>query len=157
MSQTTFQIDIQNIYKHIFATSAYTARARQAMGIPQEITERMLLTADDKEIISPLIENSVNEIFTDIERYHPGSSVTFGQDGADEVYTFNIDTPTNYPAGNGERLGRSIVSYIANRTLQSWYTDIKPDEAGIASTKAQNDAALIQMLLTQRAKPSVTD
>ncbi|MBO5865143.1 MAG: hypothetical protein J6Q73_03735 [Bacteroidaceae bacterium] len=156
MSQTTFQISVENVLNRIFASSAYTARSREAMGIPAELTSRMLLTADDKNILAPLIENSVNEIFTDTARYHPGSSVTFKEDKSDGYYAFNINTPTNYPSNNKDRLSQAVESYIANRTLQGWYTDIKPDEAAIAATKAQNDAVVIQMLLVQRHKPTAT-
>lgn len=154
MNEIIFIITREDIYKRIFASSAYTSRAREAMGVPQSIVERMLLTPDDKEIIVPMIENSVNEIFTDISRYHQESSVTFTNAEDTERYLFNITTPENYPSENGEKLRQSVESYIANRTLQNWYTDIKPDEAAIIAAKTQNDAANIRMLLIQRRKPS---
>ena len=47
----------------------------------------------------------------------------------------------------------SVESYIANRTLQNWYTDIKPDEASISAAKAQNDVMTIHTMLTQRTRP----
>ena len=67
---------------------------------------------------------------------------------------FNIKVPESYPTGNEEKLGKCIESYITNHTLQNWYTGIKPDEAGINAVKTQNDATIIQQLLTQREKPS---
>ena len=154
MNEIIFIITREDIYKRIFASSAYTARAREAMGVPQSIVERMLLTPDDKEIIVPMIENSVNEVLTDISRYHQESSVTFTNAEDTERYLFNINTPDNYPSENGEKLRQSVESYIVNRTLQNWYTDIKPDEAAIIAAKTQNDAANIRMLLIQRRKPS---
>ena len=154
MNTIRIVITKEDIYGRLFATSAYTARAREAMGVPQSIVERMLLTPDDKEIIVPMIENSVNEIFTDISRYHQESSVTFTNAEDTERYLFNINTPDNYPSENGEKLRQSVESYIVNRTLQNWYTDIKPDEAAIIAAKTQNDAANIRMLLIQRRKPS---
>ena len=45
----------ESIYKHIFATSAHMTRSREAMGIPASIGERMLVTADEKEMLDPHI------------------------------------------------------------------------------------------------------
>ena len=154
MYTINFSITREHIYNGVFATSAHTARAREAMGIPVDITGRMLLTADDKHVIAPLIDNSVNEVSCDIVRHHPGSSVEFNRNGNDGEYLFNITVPMNYPTGNAGMLATIIGDYILNRTLQSWYTDIKPDEANAAATKAQNDAGTIQALLTQRIKPT---
>lgn len=141
----------ESVYRHIFATSAHMTRSREAMGIPASIGEHMLVTADKKEMLDPHITNSVNNVYCDIVRYHPGSSVGLVQD----EFQFSINAPSNYPAGNGNRLKECIESYIANRTLQSWYTSIKPDEASIAAVLAQNDAASIGQLLVQRTKPTV--
>ena len=154
MNTIRFTITRENIHDKVFATSAYTARARETMGIPPGITERMLLTADDKRIIDPMIDGSVNEIAEEIARYHPGSSVGFNGEGDEAGYQFSIATPANYPADNADKLAVSIGSYIANRTLQNWYTGIKPDEANIFAIKAQNDAMIIQAMLTQRTKPT---
>ena len=154
MSLISFALQRENICKRIFATSAYTARAREAMGVPPAIVERMLITADDIDIINPHIENSANEVYTDIVRYHPGSSIRFTQDECGGFYIFNIKVPSNYPTNNVDTLKQSIESYISNRTLQSLYTDLKPDEASIIATKTKSDAVTIQMLLTQRENPS---
>ena len=155
MNTIRFTITRENVYNRVFATSAYTTRAREAMGIPSGITERMLLTADDRHIIDPMIDSSVNEIAGEIVRYHPGSCIEFTKDGDVEGYRFSINAPTNYPAGNADKLAGSIESYIANRTLQNWHISIKPDEANIAAIKAQNDAMTIQSMLTQRTKPTI--
>lgn len=154
MSSVIFAVTKENIHSRIFANSAYTVRAREAMGIPPAIGERMLITADDKGIINPLIDDSVNEIHSHITRYHPGSSVEFNNDAYGGYYMFTVNTPSNYPGDNEEKLTHCAESYIVNRTLQSWYTGIKPDEAAIIATKVQNDAATMQILLTQRKKPS---
>ena len=155
MNTIRFTITRENVYNRVFATSAYTTRARETMGIPSGITERMLLTADDKHIIDPMIDSSVNEIASEIVRYHPGSCVEFTKESDAEGYQFCINAPANYPAGNAGKLAGSIESYIANRTLQNWYISIKPDEANIAAVKAQNDAMTIQSMLTQRTKPAI--
>lgn len=149
----TFTITKKDIYERIFATSAYTSRSREAMGIPAGIIERMQATADEKKLIEPLIDSSVDDAYTHIVRYFPGSTSQFTGDTQDGKYTFYIPTPTEYPSGNSDRLKRCITSFIVNRTLQAWYTDVKPDEASIAATKVQSDAANIVQLLTQRTKP----
>ena len=154
MSTVNFNIAIVELYRQIFATSAHTARAREAMGIPHGIIERMLLTPDDEKKITPLIDESINEVFSDIARYHPGSSSTFIQEEENGYYHFTIDAPENYPPGNEEKLRQSALNYIVNRTLQNWYANIKPDEAGIPAAKAQNNATTMRELLTQRIKPS---
>lgn len=155
MNTIRFTITRENVYNRVFATSAYITRARETMGIPSGITERMLLTADDRHIIDPMIDSSVNEIASEIVRYHPGSCVEFTKESDAEGYQFCINAPANYPAGNAGKLAGSIESYIANRTLQNWYISIKPDEANIAAVKAQNDAMSIQSMLTQRTKPAI--
>lgn len=153
MNTIKIVITKEDIYGRLFATSAYTARAREAIGTPTGITERMQLTADDKAIIDPMIDSSINEILCYISRYHPGSSV---ENNDNSEYRFCIPTPANYHTGNADKLAGSIKSYITNLTLQNWYTGIKPDEANIATAKAQNDAITIQAMLTQRAKPTRT-
>ena len=151
MESITFVITKEDVNRHIYATSAHMTRSREAMGIPSSIGEGMLITADKHEMIGPHIRNSVNNVFCDIVRYHPGSNIEITQEG----YKFTINTPSNYPTENGEKLKDCIGSYIANRTLQSWYTNIKPDEASITATLVQNDAATIQQLLMQRTKPCI--
>ena len=153
MSAMTFTITKEDIYDRLFATSAYASRSREAMGIPSDIIERMQATADEKKIIEPLIDSSVDDAYTHIARYFPGSTSQFTGDTQNGKYTFYIPTPTEYPSGNSDRLKRCITSFIVNRTLQAWYTDVKPDEASIAATKAQSDAANIVQLLTQRTRP----
>lgn len=149
MKTIEFEIRRESIEKRIFTTSAYTARAREAMGTPATITEMMTVTADDMPLLHTLMDDSVNEVITLVSHYHPGSNVEFLNDG----YSFTIKTPENFPADNGSKLEQSIGSYIAGRTLQSWYTDVKPDEAAITAAKIQNDAATLHSLLTQREKP----
>ena len=138
----------------IFAATAYTARAREAMGTPPTITERMLATADDNAILCTLIENSVNEIHSEIARYHPGSTAEFSEDESGGHYIFNIKVPANYPTGNGRKLQQSIGSNIAGRVLQEWYASVKPDEVAMTAARIQNDTMTLQALLTQRTKPS---
>lgn len=149
MKTIEFKITIESIGKRIFATSAYAAHAREAMGTPATITERMTVTADDMPLLHTLMDDSVNEVITLVSHYHPGSNVEFLNDG----YSFSIKTPENFPADNGSKLEQSIGSYIAGRTLQSWYTDVKPDEAAITATKTKNEAVTLHALLTQREKP----
>ena len=154
MSTLNFVITKKNIYNRIFATSAYTTRAREATGMPQSISESMLLTTDEKRIIDPLIENSINEIFSFIACYHPATSI---EDDNGEGYMFNIKAPANYPAGNEGKLTKCIESYVTNRTLQDWYTCMKPDEASLVAAKTQNDITTLQSLLTQREKPQIME
>ena len=157
MSTLNFVITKRNIYNRIFATSAYTTRAREATGMPQSISESMLLTTDEKRIIDPLIENSINEIFSFIACYHPATSIDYSTDDNDGAYIFNIKAPANYPAGNEGKLAKSIESYVTNRTLQDWYTCMKPDEASLVAAKTQNDITTLQSLLTQRGKPQIME
>ena len=153
MKTVKFVITREDVYKRIFTTSAYTARAREAMGIPAAVAERMLITADDKEAVDPLIDNGMNAVLADIVRYHPGSSMEFTQDEYGGYYMFHMKAAESYPTGNEEMLTQSIGSYVANRTLQNWYADIKPDEAAMTVAKMQNDATTIHLLLTRREKP----
>ena len=151
MIATKFLITRERLYKRIFAASAYMVRAREAMGIPPAIGERMVITEDDRKMIDPLIENSVNNVFCSIERYHRGSTVEY----TDNSYTFYINVPNNYPAENGKKLKTAVESYIVNHTLQNWYANMKPDEASIIAAQTQNDTVTIQQLLMQRTKPSI--
>ena len=150
MNTVEFYITKEMIGKRIFATSAYTARARESLGTLPAITERMLATADDTAVLNPLIDDSINEVFTFIVRYLPESIVEFCNDG----YRFAIKAPENFPADNGGKLKQCIESYIADRALQEWYANVKPDEAAITSARTQNEAATLQALLTQRVKPT---
>ena len=86
MTTIEFHITKEEIGKRIFATSAYTARAREAMGTPPSVTERMQATADDTALLAPIMDYSASEVFTVIVRYHPGSSMELINDG----YLFNI-------------------------------------------------------------------
>ena len=151
MNSTRFVINKESLHKRVFATSAYMVRAREAMGVPPTVGERMLITADDLKMIEPLIENSVNNIFCSIEHYHRGSTV----EHSDTAYMFYVNTPDNYPAENGKKLKTAVESYIVNHTLQNWYTNMKPDEASIIAVQTQNDTVTIQQLLMQRTKPSI--
>lgn len=151
MISTRFAITKESLYKRVFATSAYMVRSRESMGIPPGIGERMLITTDDREMIAPLIDNSINNVFCSIERYHPGSSIEY----SDNAYMFNINTPANYPAENGKKLKPAIESYVTNHTLQNWYATIKPDEANIIAVQTQSEAITIQQLLMQRTKPAI--
>ena len=151
MSSTRFVITKESLHKRVFAASAYIVRARESMGVPPAVSERMLITADELKMIEPLIENCVNNIFCRIERYHRGSTV----EPSDTAYMFYINTPDNYPVENGKKLKTAIESYIVNHTLQNWYTSMKPEEASIIAVQTQNDAATIQQLLVQRTKPSI--
>lgn len=157
MNKITFVITREELYKRIYTTSAHIVRARETMGIPSSICERMLITADEKQTVAPLVDDSVNEVIAEITLYHPGSYVDFTLNEEGGSYNFVLRVPNNFPSGNEEKLSHCIKSYIADRTLQSWYTIIKPDEAAIIATKAQNDAVTMRMLLTQREKPSHKD
>ena len=154
MESMTITITRADLCDRIFAATAYTARAREAMGTPPAITERILATADDNAMLYPLIENSVNEVHSDIVRYHPGSTAEFDEDESGGHYIFNIRLPANYPTGNGRKLQQSIGSNIADRVLQEWYASVKPDEVAMTAARIQNDTMTLQALLTQRTKPS---
>ena len=150
MKTIEFYMTREEIGKHIFTTSAYTARAREAMGTPHTITERMQATADDTALLAPIMDNSAREVTAFIVRYHPGSNVENSNDG----YRFTIQVPENYPTGNADKLKPAIENYIVNSTLKEWYTNVKPDEATITATKTQNDVVTIEALLTQRERPT---
>ena len=157
MNLITFSVRKKDVYERIFAISAYTVRAREAMGVPSENAERMLVTADDKQFLTPFIDNSISEIFTEIIHYHSNCSVGFCKDEKDEdedYYIFNLRTPANYAVSNQNKLEQRVRSFVANRTLQSWYSYINPNEASIIALNAQNDLATLQALLTHRSKPS---
>lgn len=156
MNTVTFLITRENIYNRIYAASAYIVRAREAMGVPAGMGERMLITADDKRAFAPLMDDSVNEIFAEIAHYHPGSHVISTTDNDENGYRFAVRVPPNFPSANKDKLPHCIESYITDRTLQSWYTVIRPEEATVIATRTQNDAVILQTLLTQREKPART-
>ena len=93
MSTIKIVITKGNIYDRIFSTSAYTARARETLGLPDGIVERMQLTADDRHVIDPMIDSSADEIYGEITRYHPGSSVELTEYENGINYEFSITLP----------------------------------------------------------------
>lgn len=157
MSTTTIAIHKNDICEHIYMVSACTARAREAIGLPNDIIERMIVTKDEMRKISNLIDQSANDLISIITHYYPNSTMQRKDDILGGYNIFNIETPPEYPSGNKETLRHYFESYITNRTLQKWYTDIKPDEANITATKVQNDTNNITNLLTQRTKPTITN
>ena len=129
-------------------------RAARMAGL-SEVPVR-IIEADDKRAIAPLMDDSVNEIFAEIAHYHPGSHVISTNDNDENGYRFAVRIPPNFPSANKDKLPHCIESYITDRTLQSWYTVIRPEEATVIATRTQNDAVTLQTLLTQREKPART-
>ena len=104
-------------------------------------------------------EEKLRELYEDIPEEldllitHDAPYGVSDQVGYGGYYMFHMKAAESYPTGNEEMLTQSIGSYVANRTLQNWYADIKPDEAAMTAAKMQNDAATIHLLLTRREKP----
>lgn len=156
MNLITFSITRKTVHERLFVTSANLVRVREAMGIPPEVCERLLITDDNKELIAPLLEDSISEIFTEIVRYHSNCTVGFFKDEKDkneDYYIFNLRAPVNYPTSNQKKLEQRVQNFVNNRILQSWYTNIKPDEASTFALNAQNDIAVLQAMLAQRSSP----
>ena len=150
MERVTIEIENKNILNGIEAFSAYASRSREAMGTAPPLCDTMQATGDDSSILTTIIESCADEAFLIIARYLPASS----KSSSNGKHSYSIALPANYPAGRIDAITQALSGYIRERALQLWYTTVKPDESGIAGTRAELQTANLRQLLTQREKPT---
>lgn len=156
MKNLILEINREDVLEHIYKSSAYTARSREAMGIPVSVCDTMQATTDNANIIEPLLEKSVVETESIIREYFQGNTIVQKEKENGIYYEFEIPVPCNFPEGCKANLEKLIGDYMAQRTMHQWYIVVKPDEAGIAATVVNETAANIRRLLTTREKPHMT-
>ena len=156
MKNLILEINREDILEHIYKSSAYTARSREAMGIPGSVCDTMQATADNANMIEALLEKSVIETDCIIQEYFQGSTYVQKENEKGVYYEYEIPVPGNFPEGCNTNLEKLIGDYLAQRTMHQWYIVMKPDEAGITATVVNETAANIRRLLTMREKPHMT-
>lgn len=150
MERVTIEIMSKDILDGIERFSAYASRSREAMGAPPPLSDTMQATGDDSRILTTIIDSCAEEAFLIIARYLPASS----KSSSNGTHCYSIALPANYPTGRIEAITQALSGYIRERALQLWYTTVKPDESGIAGTRAELQTANLRQLLTQREKPT---
>lgn len=156
MKEVIITINGGDITERIFSESAYAALARAKGGLPERFTDIVQATDDDRNLIERFIIESVNEASGIISRYMSPCSVTYMQTEENTGGTIYIrfTMPQNCPGSLAASLKESITSFAAARSLQHWMLTVKPDEANIHLSKAQNDIARIRELLSLRIRPT---
>ncbi|MBR3616182.1 MAG: hypothetical protein IKL56_06125 [Bacteroidaceae bacterium] len=155
MKEVIITINGGDIADRIFSESAYAALARAKSGLPERFTDIVQATEDDRNLIERFIIESVNEVAGIISRYMSSCSITYMQTEENTGGTIYIrfTIPQNCPDSMATSLKESITSFAAARSLQHWMLTVKPDEANIHMSKAQNDIARIRELLSLRTRP----
>lgn len=155
MKEVIITINGDDIADRIFSESAYAALARAKSGLPERFTDIVQATEDDRNLIERFIIESANEVAGIISRYMSSCSVTYMQTEENTGGTIYIrfTIPQNCPDSMAASLKESITSFAAARSLQHWMLTVKPDEANIHLSKAQNDIARIRELLSSRTRP----
>lgn len=155
MKEVIITINGDDIADRIFSESAYAALARAKGGLPERFTDIVQATEDDRNLIERFIIESVNEAAGIISRYMSPCSATYMQTEENTGGTIYIrfTIPQNCPDSMATSLKESITSFAAARSLQHWMLTVKPDEANIHLSKAQNDIARIRELLSSRTRP----
>lgn len=155
MKEVIITINGGDIADRIFSESAYAALARAKSGLPEHFTDIVQATEDDRNLIEKFIIESANEVTGIISRYMSSCSVTYMQTEENTGGTIYIrfTIPQNCPDSMATSLKESITSFAAARSLQHWMLTVKPDEANIHLSKAQNDIARIRELLSLRTRP----
>ena len=156
MENLILEINKEDLLEHIYKSSAYTARSREAMGIPATVCDAMQATADNANMIEPLLKKSVGEAVSIIDEYFHGSTHVQTEKENCIYYEYKIPVPSNFPQENSAILEGVIGDYLVQRTLHLWYIMVKPDEAGITATVVNDISANLRRLLTMREKPHMT-
>lgn len=155
MEKIEIKINTDSLYTRLARESGLVARSRLALGVSDTVAEIMSLTEDEKEMAGNWIANSINETMHIMNRYLESCSVNINRDNSNHAveYVISVSIPHNFPHLQSIQLEMCIKELVTSRTLQQWYTTVKPDEANIAITSAQNHAGLLRGILTQRERP----
>ena len=155
MKEVTITIEWNDIIGRIFAESGYAALARAKAGLPEQFTDILQVTEDDRRILKGYIRDSINEAAVTISRYLAPCSVKFiGNAGEEESLVYLTFTPPhNYPDRMLPALKECISALTVSRCLQYWVLTVKPDEANIHISKAQGELLHMRELLSARTRP----
>ena len=137
------------------AESGYTATARSAAGIPEAMTQSMLITDDEKRVIDNWIRNSINEATFLIGRHLGRCSVNYLPDDGQNTakYILSFPQPHNYPTDAIMQLGECIVELTTGNVQQQWCMTVKPDETSIPAFRVQQAQIRLKELLAIRSRP----
>ncbi len=155
MTTTNILFNKEKIKQRIFGESGYASLSRCKAGIPAEFTDVLAITPDDLRIIKPIIQESINEIVTNISRYTTRCTPPTLHAAESDDTTLTITLPGNYPTSAITQLESAIESYIVNNTLTRWTLIVKPDESTLHNTKTQNNIIKIRELLALRERPEL--
>lgn len=155
MKEVTITIDGGEIASRIFSESGYAALARAKSGIPEQFTDIMQATDDDRKAVGRFIADSINEVAGIISRYmSPCTVKQCGTDGdAHSIMCLRFTIPHNCPEDIIGLLREKVASFAAASSQQRWMLMVKPDEASIHLQKAQSDIMQIRELLSTRTRP----
>lgn len=159
MKRIEIIVDSDSIYKRLFKESGYAVRSRSAMGMNATLADTVHITDDERETLGQWVRKSINEAVHGIYRYVGPCSVKYCMDTetGGERYVISVTAPHNYPTEHVALLETCISDLVFNRTMQQWYTTMKPDEASLMAANIQEDALLFRELLTQRERPVKND
>ena len=149
-------VNLNGIHAKLLAESGYTTRSRQALGAPDEVTESMLMTDDEKRILESWVRSALNEAAHTIGQHFGQCSVKrLATDGEeDKRYIISFPRPHNYPVAAIEQLKECVTELAIATAQQQWSMTVKPDEANIAAVRVQQARALMKGILTMRTRPS---
>lgn len=154
MKDIEIGINVEELYRRLFAESGYISMSRSAMGLPDRLVETMQATDDERRIIDNWIRSSINEITHTINRFlAPCSMKYYKNDDSSTEYIISFKAPHNYPNEAVMMLQECAADLTFRRTKQQWYMSVKPDEASITASEAQDDAIRLRELLTLRSRP----
>jgi hypothetical protein len=154
MKYREIRINVEELYRRLFAESGYIAMSRSAMGVPDRIVDTMQATDDERRIIDNWIKSSVNETAHAINRHLGSCSVRHCKENDGQEFIISFKAPHNYPDEAIGLLQECAMDLVFKRTMQQWNMAMKPDEASITAAGAQSDALRFRELLAQRDRPT---
>ena len=159
MKKAEITISTGSIHSRLSAESGYTATARSASGIPETMTQRMLITDDERRVIDNWIRSSINEAAFLIGRHLGRCSVNYlPADGENAAkYILSFPQPHNYPTEAIMQLGECIAELTTGNVQQQWCMTVKPDETSIPALRVQQAQTRLKELLVMRSRPIPAD
>lgn len=154
MENSIMVIKDEEIYRRLYTESGYASQSRESMGLPTQLCNRITITEDDKRLFEDFVTTSVTTVVSNIRRYFSACHVEHIKRGEGEDYfQFSFPLPANHQMKGTNLLNRAATDYIVASTMQQWAMTLKPDEANIYASKAQNSLAQMRDILTARKKP----
>ena len=158
MISTNLNISHEYICKRLFTQSGYTARSREAMGVPHSLCDTIAITGDDMRVINEYIATSARTAVSTISRYTSSCSLEIcnkGNSNEIDYYQIQFNLPDNFPELNIDQINKEVIDYIVAGTMQQWAMLMKPDEANIYAARTQNHLLQLRDILTMRNKPTI--